>query len=69
MQTGFNVKYPLSFLTLDFHRKINNIFFILGFLYGVRREFSEDVSETAAGPIFTGEDRRNVAGKFTSHTA
>ena len=29
---------------------------VLGFLYGVRGEFSDDVSETAVDPIFTGHE-------------
>ena len=27
---------------------------VLGFLHGVRDKFTDDVSETAVGPIFTG---------------
>ena len=34
-----------------------NIFFlVLGFLHGVRGEFTNDVSATAVGPIFTGNE-------------
>lgn len=30
----------------------------LGFLYGVRREFTDDVLETAVGPIFAGHEKK-----------
>jgi hypothetical protein len=33
------------------------VFLVLGFLHGVRSEFTDDVSETAVGPIFTGHDQ------------
>jgi hypothetical protein len=32
------------------------LFLVLGFLHGVRDKFSEDVSETVVGPIFTGQE-------------
>ena len=32
------------------------LFLVLGFLQGVRGEFTDDVSETAVGPIFTGQE-------------
>jgi hypothetical protein len=32
------------------------VFLILGFLQGVRGEFTDDVSETVVGPIFTGHE-------------
>jgi hypothetical protein len=43
-------------LILDFHRETNFRFYflsflVLGFLHGVRGEFTDDVSETAVGPI------------------
>ena len=31
-------------------------FLVLGFLHGVRGEFSDDVSGAAVGPIFTGHE-------------
>ena len=30
------------------------LYLALGFLQGVRSEFTDDISETAVGPIFTG---------------
>jgi hypothetical protein len=41
-----------SFLIFDFYRETNVVF--LGFLHGVRGEFTDDVSQHAVGFIFTG---------------
>jgi hypothetical protein len=44
---------------LDFHREKKTVFFLaLGFLQGVRGEFTHDVLETAVGHIFTSEDEK-----------
>jgi hypothetical protein len=48
--------YPRAPISFDFrfYREINVVsFLVLRFLHGVRGEFTEDVSETAVGPIFT----------------
>jgi hypothetical protein len=42
--------------TLDFHCGMNVVFLVLGFLHGVRGEFTEDVSKTAVSPILTGHE-------------
>jgi hypothetical protein len=52
---------------------------LVALLHGVRGKFTNDVSETAVGPIFTGYDQltsedgthngfQNAGGKFTLHT-
>ena len=35
---------------------MNIVFMVLGLLQGVRGEFTDDVSDTALGPIFTGQE-------------
>jgi hypothetical protein len=35
---------------------MNIVFWFWGFLHGVRGEFTDEVSETAVGPIFTGRE-------------
>jgi hypothetical protein len=35
---------------------MNIVFLVLGSLHGVQGEFTDDVSETAVGPIFTGHE-------------
>jgi hypothetical protein len=48
--------FPLI-LILDFHCGTNIVFFLdLGFLHGVRGDFTDDVSGTAVSPIFIGHD-------------
>jgi hypothetical protein len=37
-----------------------NFVVVWGFLCGVRGEFTDDVSETAASPIFTGYDQKTI---------
>ena len=42
-----------KFSILHFHREYNAVFLTLEFMYVVRGKFTDDVSETAVGPIFT----------------
>ena len=56
-------------LILDFRRRMNIVFLVLGFLQRVRGEFTDDVSETDhESEDTTHNGFRNVVGKFTSHT-
>jgi hypothetical protein len=50
-------KSAVFLLILHIYRGMNiYIFLIWGFLHGVRSEFTDNVSETAVGPIFTGHE-------------
>jgi hypothetical protein len=46
MYVGFQVRFIL----------VGFYFLVLGFLHGVRGEFTDDVSETAVGLIYTGHE-------------
>jgi hypothetical protein len=54
--TKMIMKMILLFFVLDFQFGINIVFLVLGFLHGVRGEFTDDVSENAVSPIFTGQE-------------
>ena len=59
-------------MILDFHRVTIFFFGFGGFLHCVQGEFTDDISETAVGPIFTGHELEHTLthyhSKFTSHT-
>jgi hypothetical protein len=47
---------------------MNIVFLIFGFLHGVLSEFTDYVSETAVGSVFTGREVERTSKRAASHS-